>query len=389
MHRLEADLQQRREQGLYRRRQVMESAQSVEPLINGKKLLSFCSNDYLGLANHPDIKQAFIEATERFGVGSGSAHLVNGHSQLHHDCEQKLAEFTGRERALLFSTGYMANLAITSALLSRNDFVFQDKLNHASLIDSAQLSRAKFLRYSHNDLIQLQQQLQQAQQDKPEARRLIMTDAVFSMDGDCADITEMAELAQQSASWLMIDDAHGFGVLGETGAGLCEAEHLNQQQVPILMATLGKAVGVSGAFVAGSDVLIETLIQRARSYIFTTASPPAVSAAVMKSIDLIKNEHWRREKLQHNIHYFRQQAALHEIALMPSDTAIQPVVIGDNHACLSISQQLFEQGVHVAAIRPPTVPEGSARLRITLSAAHEFSHIDHLLKTLSGLLRKQ
>ncbi len=389
MDRLEADLQQRSEQGLYRRRRVMESAQSVETLIDGERLLSFCSNDYLGLANHPDIKQAFSEAIERFGVGSGSAHLVNGHSQLHHDCEQRLAEFTGRERALLFSTGYMANLAITSALLSRNDFVFQDKLNHASLIDAAQLSRAKFLRYAHNDLDQLQQQLIQAQRDKPDARRLIMTDAVFSMDGDCADIAEMATLAEQSDSWLMIDDAHGFGVLGETGAGLCEAEGLTQQQVPILMATLGKAVGVSGAFVAGSDVLIETLIQRARSYIFTTASPPAVSAAVMKSIDLIQREAWRREKLQHNIDYFRQQAALLDIALMPSDTAIQPVVIGDNHACLSVSQQLFDQGLHVVAIRPPTVPDGSARLRITLSAAHELSHIDRLLKTLSGLLSNQ
>ncbi len=389
MHKLEADLQQRREQGLYRRRLVMESAQSIECQVNGQKLLSFCSNDYLGLANNPAIKQAFVEATEHFGVGSGSAHLVNGHSQLHHDCEQRLAEFTGRDRALLFSTGYMANLAITSALLSRNDYVFQDKLNHASLIDSAQLSRAKFLRYTHNDLAQLGRQLQQAQQDKPQARRLIMTDAVFSMDGDCADIKHMATLAEQSDSWLMIDDAHGFGVLGETGAGLCESEHLTQQQVPIVMATLGKAVGVSGAFVAGSEVLIETLIQRARSYIFTTASPPAVSAAVMKSIDLIQHEAWRREKLQHNIDYFKQQAALLDIALMPSDTAIQPVVIGDNHACLSISQQLFEQGVHVAAIRPPTVPDGSARLRITLSAAHECSHIDRLLKTLFGLLRKQ
>lgn len=199
----------------------------------------------------------------------------------------------------------------------------------------------------------------------------------------------MAKLAEQSNSWLMIDDAHGFGVLGKTGAGLCEAEGLSQQQVPVLMATLGKAVGVSGAFVAGSDVLIETLIQRARSYIFTTAGPPAVSAAVMKSIDLIQQEDWRREKLQHNVDYFKQQAALLGIALMPSDTAIQPVVIGDNHACLSISQQLFDQGVHVAAIRPPTVPAGSARLRITLSAAHEPSHIDRLLITLSGLLNNQ
>ncbi len=386
MHRLKADLQLRKSQGLYRRRLVMQAAQSVESRIDGKTLLSFCSNDYLGLANHADIKQAFIRATEQFGVGSGSAHLVNGHSQLHHDCEQKLADFTGRERALLFSTGYMANLAITSALVSRHDYVFQDKLNHASLIDSAQLSHAKFLRYAHNDLAQLQRQLQQAQHDQPDARRLIMTDAVFSMDGDCADIKQMSLLAAQSDSWLMIDDAHGFGVLGKTGAGLCEGTGMTQQQVPVLMATLGKAAGVSGAFVAGSELLIETLIQRARSYIFTTATPPAIAAAVMQSIELIQHENWRREKLQHNIEYFKQQAATLGIALMPSDTAIQPVVIGDNHACLRVSQQLFERGLHVAAIRPPTVPDGSARLRITLSAMHEFAHIDRLLDTLSALL---
>lgn len=382
MDKLEADLQHRREQGLYRRRLVMQSAQSVKTQIDGQKFLSFCSNDYLGLANHPAIKQAFIEATQHFGVGSGSAHLVNGHSRLHHDCEQKLAEFTGRERALLFSTGYMANLAITSGLISRNDYVLQDKLNHASLIDAAQLSRAKFLRYAHNDLEQLQRQLLKAYQDKPDARRLIMTDAVFSMDGDTAHLKQMAELAQQYHGWLMIDDAHGFGVLGRHGAGLCEAESMTQQQVPILMATLGKAVGVSGAFVAGSEALIETLIQRARSYIFTTASPPAVAAAVMQSIDLIQSEGWRREKLQSNIEYFKQQAKVLGIALMPSNTAIQPILIGDNHQCLDISQQLFERGIHVVAIRPPTVPEGSARLRVTLSAAHEFTHIDQLLKAL-------
>ena len=383
---LKADLQQRKAQGLYRRRLVMQSAQSVESRINGKSVLSFCSNDYLALANHPDIKQAFIKATQQFGVGSGSAHLVNGHSQLHHECEQQLAAFTGRERALLFSTGYMANLAIASSLLSRNDTVFQDKLNHASLIDSAQLSRAKTIRYAHNDLAQLQRQLTQSQQEKPNARRLIMVDGVFSMDGDCADIHKLSALAIQSNSWLMIDDAHGFGVLGKNGAGLCEASGMSQQQVPVLMATLGKAVGVSGAFVAGSELLIETLIQRARSYIFTTASPPAVAAAVMRSIELIQQEGWRREKLLHNIDYFRQQAEKRDITLMPSDTAIQPVVIGDNHRCLQISQQLFEQGLHVAAIRPPTVPDGSARLRITLSAGHEVSQIDYLLKVLSGLL---
>lgn len=383
MHELKKALEQRKQQGLYRRRLVTQSAQRVHNFINGKQVLSFCSNDYLGLANHPQIKQAFIEATEKYGVGSGSAHLVNGHSQLHHDCELQLAEFTGRDRALLFSTGYMANLAITSALVGRNDFIFQDKLNHASLIDAAKLSDARFLRYQHNDLVQLQRLLQQHQS---QGHRLIMADAVFSMDGDKVDAKTLCELAQQTDSWLMLDDAHGFGVLGKKGAGLCEELQLSQHDVPILMATLGKAVGVSGAFVAGSEELIETMIQSSRSYIYTTASPPATAAAVMQSIKIIQQESWRREKLLELIHYFKQQSAHLNCELMPSNTAIQPVVIGDNHKTLDTALNLFEQGIHVTAIRPPTVPDNTARLRITLSAEHEKQDIDVLIKALGSAL---
>jgi len=388
MHELEAELTRRREQGLYRQRRIIQSAQGPQTIINGQPMLSFCSNDYLGLANHPLIKQAFVQATEHYGVGSGSAHLVNGHSQLHHDCEQMLAEFSGRDRALLFSTGYMANLAVTSALVGRNDFIFQDKLNHASLIDAAKLSDARFQRYQHNDLEQLSRLLEASLAHKVQARRLIMADAVFSMDGDAADARALAALARRTQSWLMLDDAHGFGVLGNSGAGLCQQQQLSQQDVPVLMATLGKAVGVSGAFVAGSEALIETLIQSARSYIFTTATPPAIAAAVMQSIQLIRQESWRREKLFELIAYFKQRIAGLECELMPSDTAIQPLVIGDNHRALQISQQLFGEGIHVTAIRPPTVPPGTARLRITLSAAHQKKDIDQLIKALQKYLTR-
>lgn len=383
MKELESDLEQRQADGLYRRRRVIDSAQGVETVVDGQRLLSFCSNDYLGLANHPEIKKTFVDAVAEYGVGSGAAHLINGHSRLHEQCEQRLAEFSGRERALLFSTGYMANIAIASALLGRKDFIFQDKLNHASLIDSASLSGAKLVRYRHNDLLQLEALLADGRRDR---RRLVMTDAVFSMDGDCADLEKLSRVAAEHGAWAMVDDAHGFGVLGKRGAGLLEQLQLDQEQVPIMMATLGKAVGTAGAFVAGSESLIETLIQRARPYIYTTASPPALAAATTRAIDIIENESWRRDKLMQLIEYFRRQAGKLDLELMPSQTAIQPIVIGDNERTLQLSQALFEAGVHVTAIRPPTVPAGSARLRITLSAAHEIPHIDKLLSHLRVLL---
>jgi 8-amino-7-oxononanoate synthase len=379
MHNLKQNLAQRKQQGLYRKRLVLQSPQGVETRIDGHDVLSFCSNDYLGLANHPDIKKAFIDAAHTFGVGSGSAHLVNGHSQLHHECEQALAEFSGRDRALLFSTGYMANLAVTSALADRHDAIFQDKLNHASLIDAARLSDAKFKRYAHNDLSQLKHLIETS----TARRRLIMADAVFSMDGDKADVPGLVNISEQTDSDLMLDDAHGFGVLGKKGGGVCDELSLSQKQVPILMATLGKAVGVSGAFIAGSEDLIETLIQQARSYIFTTATPPANSAAIMQSLIIIEQESWRREKLFELIDYFRQRMQSLDFALMPSDTAIQPVVVGDNHRAMSLAQTLLEQGIHVVAIRPPPVPAGTARLRITLSANHQKAHIDQLSKALA------
>ncbi len=382
MKELRAELDQRKADGLYRRRRITEGPQSVIQQVDGRQLLSFCSNDYLGLANHPDIKSALIETVKNSGVGSGAAHLITGHSNWHQRCEEKLAEFTGRDRALLFSTGYMANLAIASALLNKNDIIIEDKLNHASLIDAARLSDAEFKRYAHADLKQLERRLQQS---KDRRRRLLMTDGVFSMDGDCADLHGLSQLSEQYDAWLMVDDAHGFGVLGNRGAGLLEAQAKTQQQVPILMATLGKAAGCYGAFVAGSEVLIETLIQSARSYIYTTATPPALAAATVKSLEIIETESWRREKLAELISYFRQQMAAVDLELMPSETAIQPILVGDNHRALGISELLLTQGILVTAIRPPTVPVGTARLRVTLSAEHDKQHIDRLVKALLSI----
>ena len=382
---LESDLEQRRAAGLYRRRRIIDSAQGVETVVDGKPVISFCGNDYLGLANHPEIVQALVQAAAEYGVGSGAAHLINGHGRLHEDCELRLAEFTGRDRALLFSTGYMANLAIAAALLGRKDAIFQDRLNHASLIDGAHLSGARLHRFRHLDLDQLERLLSEQAGAK---RKLIMSDGVFSMDGDCADLNRISGIAVRHHAWVMLDDAHGFGVLGARGAGLLEQQGISQEQVPVLMATLGKAAGTAGAFVAGSDALIETLIQQARPYIFTTAQPPAIAAATLRAIDLIEQEAWRREKLMESIAYFRAQMQDLEFELMNSQTAIQPIVVGDNHRALSLSEALFEQGIHVTAIRPPTVPEGGARLRITLSAAHEPGHIDVLIAALRQAMQK-
>lgn len=379
---LKSELARKREAGLYRKRRVNASAQGVHGVIDGKQVLSFCSNDYLGLANHPQVKQAFIDAVEKYGVGSGSAHLINGHSQLHHGCEQRLAEFTGRDRALLFSNGYMANLAIASTLLGRKDSVYQDRLNHASLIDGAKLSAARLIRYRHNDIDHLKTLLGKVDSDH---RSLLMTDGVFSMDGDCADLVKIAALCGEHDIGCMVDDAHGFGVLGDNGGGLLQSLNLDQHQVPVLMATLGKAIGTAGAFVAGSHELIETLIQQARPYIYTTASPPAISAATLCSLDLVEKESWRRSKLDESIEYLRRGLSQLDFELMDSSTPIQPVMTGDNHRALELSNGLLEQGILVSAIRPPSVPQGSARLRITLSAAHEKTDIDRLLGALKRL----
>ena len=369
----------------YRHRRVVEIIDLAAPTrvrVDGRECINFCSNDYLGLAAHADVRHAMNAAVERHGAGSGAAHLVTGHSPEHHALEEELAAFIGRERALLFSTGYMANLGIASALLSRTDAVFEDRLNHASLLDAGLASGARFTRYAHNDITALHAKLGTSSA----TRKLVMTDGVFSMDGDCAPLAELALACTQHGAHLMVDDAHGFGVLGAQGQGSVHAAGLSVHQVPIYMATLGKAAGVSGAFVAGSEALIETLIQKARTYIYTTATPPAVAAATRAALRLIQRDSWRREHLQALIARFRNGATQLGLQLMNSSTAIQPIVLGEAAHALAASDALLERGLLVTAIRPPTVPSGTARLRVTLSAAHSETQVDQLLDALARVL---
>lgn len=380
-YQFQAELERLKQQHLYRRRCVVDGPQSVVMQIDGQSVINFCSNDYLGLANHPEVLAAFKAGVDQYGVGSGSAHLICGHSRAHHQLEQALAEFTGRERALVFSTGYMANLGLISALVGRGDWVFEDRLNHASLLDGGLLSAAKFARYKHNDLDDLAGRMAQVK-----GKALIVSDGVFSMDGDCVKLAALADLAQQNNAGLLIDDAHGFGVLGAHGAGIVEQLGLTQQQVPILMGTLGKAFGTFGAFVAGSEDLIEFLIQKARTYVFTTAMPAAVAQATLTSLHLLQQEHWRREKLQQLIEQFRAGAAQQGWQLVDSATAIQPIILGDSQQALLASQRLLALGYWVSAIRPPTVPAGTARLRITLSSLHSSAQVAGLLDALYTVL---
>lgn len=376
---LQAALDERAATHRYRVRRLLESAQGPAVRVDGRDYLQFCSNDYLGLANHPRLIAAMQSAAADYGVGSGASHLVSGHSRWHHELEERLAALTGRSRALLFSTGYMANLGIINALLGKGDHIFEDRLNHASLLDGGLLSGARFQRFAHNDIADLQRRLEKSGDG---GRRLIAVDAVFSMDGDLAPLPELAALAKQNNAWLMADDAHGFGVLGAHGAGSAEHFGLSQDELPVLMGTLGKALGCFGAFVAGSEVLIETLIQFARPYIYTTAMPPAVAAANLAALDVLAEEDWRRSQLQRNIQAFREGAARLGLPLASSDTAIQPLLVGADSDALAFSERLAGQGILVSAIRPPTVPEGTARLRITLTAAHSREQIDSLLNAL-------
>ncbi|MEH6504515.1 MAG: 8-amino-7-oxononanoate synthase [Cycloclasticus sp.] len=376
-------LDELKHQQLYRSRLIIEGPQGARVQIAGTPYDNFSSNDYLGLANHPAVIKAFQQAAEKYGVGSGSAHLICGHSSEHHALEEELAEFTGRQRALIFSTGYMANLGVISTLVKKGDEVFQDKLNHASLIDGGLISGARFRRYPHGDLNRLQQLVEQSSS----AKKLIVSDGVFSMDGDEADVPKLASIAAQSDAMLMIDDAHGVGVLGKHGAGLLEKQGLNQQQVPILMATLGKSLGTAGAFVAGSEELIESLIQGARTYIFTTAMPSAVMAATRASLTLCQQEDWRREKLVALVAQFRRGAQELGLNLMPSSTPIQAIILGSNQAVMSVSQRLKEKGILVGAIRHPTVAKNTERLRITFTANHTEAQVEALLLALEGAVR--
>ncbi len=379
---LQSELDERAAQGLLRSRRTLQSPQSPHIVVDGKTYLSFCSNDYLGLANHPQLIAALQQGAAQYGAGAGAAHLVSGHTQVHHELEVALAAFVDKPAALLFSTGYMANLGVVQALVGKDDTVFADKLNHASLNDAMQLSRANVQRYRHNDMAQLAQLLEKTRS----GRKLIITDAVFSMDGDLAPLPELLALCEQHDAWLLVDDAHGFGVLGEQGRGSLAHFGIASPRI-IYMATLGKAAGVFGAFVAAEQVVINTLINHARSYVYTTATPPALASALLASLQLIFQGDALRAHLQQLVAQLR--SGLHDLRwrLMPSATAIQPLLIGDNQAALELSNALRERGIWVAAIRPPTVPQGTARLRITLSAAHSATDVTRLIEALYELAR--
>lgn len=369
---------QRRQRSLVQAYPVPGNSTRVR--VADRELRNFCSNDYLGLAQHPALVQAQCVAAREFGAGSGAAHLISGHSLAHQRLEAELAEFTGRERALLFSTGYMANVGVLSALAQRGEVLLGDRLNHASLIDGAALSGARLVRYAHADA----QAAAERVRDFPETS-LIASDGVFSMDGDLAPVRELAALAKRQHAWLLIDDAHGLGVLGEHGGGVLELAGLGTAEVPLLVGTLGKAFGSFGAFVAGDAALIDYLLQRARSYIYTTALPPAVAAASSAALALVRSEGWRRTRVAGHVERFRAGAAQLGYALGVSATPIQPLLVGSAAAALAFSAALRAAGFWVAAIRPPTVPAGSARLRITLSAAHEEADIEALLNALADL----
>jgi 8-amino-7-oxononanoate synthase len=370
---------QRAAQSLLRRLRTVENVDGARIVIDGKVLLNFASNDYLGLAQHPSLREALTHAASHWGVGAGAAHLLGGHRAEHAELEEKLARWTGRERALLFSTGYMANLGVIASLLADGDVCVQDKLNHACLLDGARLSGARLKRYGHSDVAAAARQLQSRSNDAA----LLASDGVFSMDGDIAPLSELAALCKKEQATLMIDDAHGLGVLGVDGAGSLSDAGLTQSDAPILMATLGKAIGVAGAFVAGSAALIEGLIQFARTYIYTTAMPPALAAAASAAVGVAINETWRREKLQRLIGHFRSGAEERGLTLMASRTAIQPVLIGASATASSASKYLEDAGFFVPAIRPPTVSAGKARLRVTLSAVHDEADVERLLNALA------
>ena len=379
IQRLAAAQAERERQSLLRRLRTVEAVDGARIVIDGKALLNFASNDYLGLARHPALIDALTRSAAQWGVGATAAHLLGGHRDEHAALEAKLARWTGRERALLFSTGYMANLGAMHALVGARDVCVQDKLNHASLLDAARLSGAELCRYVHADVASAQRQLD-ARGDAP---ALLATDGVFSMDGDCAPLAELAQLCAKQGATLMVDDAHGIGVLGADGAGSVEEATLAQDHAPVLMATLGKALGVGGAFVAGSAALIDGLVQFARTHVYTTALPPALAAAASAAVDIARFEGWRRTKLGRLVAHFRHGAAERGITLTASRTPIQPVAIGTSRAAQNAMRALEAEGFFVPAIRPPTVPQGKSRLRVVLCALHEEDDVEQLLNALA------
>jgi 8-amino-7-oxononanoate synthase len=380
--RLAAAQAERANRSLLRRLRTVDAVDGAHVEVGGRRLVNFASNDYLGLAQHPAVIEALVRTAARWGVGATAAHLLGGHRDAHAALEEKLARWTGRERALLFSTGFMANLGVLQALLGGEDLCVQDRLNHASLIDAAKLCGAELKRYVHADAASARRQLE----SRPQAAALLVTDGVFSMDGDVAPLAELARVCRAQRATLFVDDAHGLGVLGAQGAGSLAAAGLGQDDAPVLMATLGKALGVGGAFVAGRAALIEGLVQFARPHVYTTAAPPALAAAAAVAVDIARFEDWRRRKLERLIGHFRHGAHARNLDLMESTTPIQPVMVGASATAEGAALALEASGFYVPAIRPPTVPQGKARLRVVLSARHEESDVERLLDALARAL---
>jgi 8-amino-7-oxononanoate synthase len=381
--RIEAQLAERKTQQLFRKRKAFEGVQSSNIRLKERSetLINFCSNDYLGLASHPKLIESMQLATKKYGIGSGASHLVIGYHEEHEKLEEELASFLGLEKAILFGSGYSANIGVLTALLEKKDAVFEDKLNHASLLDGGLYSGANFQRYLHNDISSLNKKLSASEANN----KLVVSDAVFSMDGDCANIKALMESCQQHDAWLMLDDAHGFGVHGKEGRGTVSEQGLKQTKINIYMATFGKALGCGGAFVAGDKDLIEYLVQFCRHSIYTTAMPPAMAATVREALRVMREENSRREHLQKLISTFKKEVCDMGLPLLESSTAIQPFVLGSAESALQWSEQLKEQGILVSAIRPPTVPPGTARLRITFSANHSEQDLERLLSALKKL----
>jgi 8-amino-7-oxononanoate synthase len=381
--RIQHNLQIRQQQNLWRKRIPVASPSGRLVEVAGKPLLNFCGNDYLGLAHHPELIAAGSDALLKWGTGSGASHLICGHSELHEQLEHELAAAVGAESALVFSTGYMANLAIPQTFLDRHGLLVADKLNHASLLDAGKLCDAKMKRYPHLDVAAAETLLAPSDEHSEVDQKLLVTDGVFSMDGDVAPVGQLKQICDQHDALLVVDDAHGFGVLGETGAGLLQQAGIAIKDNVLMMGTLGKTAGSFGAFVAGDAELIEALIQFARPYIYTTALPPAVAATSLAAIKIIREDSGRRQTLRNNVDYFRSTARQACLPISDSPTPIQPLLIGESTAALRISEQLHDAGIWVTAIRPPTVPAGSARLRITLSAHHTHADIDLLVQSLA------
>ena len=381
-HRLQQAAEQRRRENRVRTRQVLQPGVSaVEFLADGQQRVNFSGNDYLGLSRHPSVLTAGSE-TAATVAGAGASALVTGYRPEHQDLEQALARFFQRDAAVVFSSGYLANLALASALLRRGDAIVEDKLNHASLIDAARLSDAQLHRYPHLDRHAADRQLSR----HADGERLLVSDGVFSMDGDCAPLQELVDLAARHSALLCIDDAHGIGVVGDRGRGSVAAAGLDQDQVPVMIGTLGKTLGSGGAFITGPADLMDHLVQTARSYIYTTAMPPAQAAAATAALEVLETDASRHTRLRANIQHFRDHAQDAGLPLQDSQTAIQPLILGSESAALTASDHLLKQGYLVAAIRPPTVPEGSARLRITLCSEHTDHQIKGLVDAMSRCL---